>query len=115
MVIQNRLTYIEINDEPGNGGANHNYTIYGKEEGTPHLVLGQVIFQDGPIKEVGLNGVMNEDLLLILISRLEGFQSGAYKTREGALALTNLQQALMWLEKRTSDREKRGVEGTSQK
>ena len=112
MVIQNRLTYIEVNDLPGAGGACHNYTIYGKEEGRPHPVLGNVIFQNGPIKENGVNGLQNEDLMLICIHRLQGFQSGDFKCRENAIALTKLEEALMWLQKRTKDRETRGVEGT---
>ena len=33
--------------------------------------------------------------------------------RETRIAITKLDEALMWLEKRTKDRTKRGVEGTS--
>ena len=72
-------------------------------------------FQNGPIKEAGVNGVMNEDLIAIVIDRMQGFQNGDFKCRENALALTKLEEALMWLRKRTQDREDRGVEGTSQK
>ena len=72
----------------------------------------KIKFQDGPIKECGVNGVMNEDLIAMVIKRLEYFQSTEFKCRENAVAITKLEEALMWLRKRTIDRENRGVEGT---
>ena len=75
--------------------------------------FGHVEFQKGPIGETGVNGCQNEDLLAIVIDRLEYFQNGLYACRENALALTKLQEALHWLEARTKDREERGVEGTN--
>lgn len=74
---------------------------------------GHVNFQKGPIGETGVNGCQNEDLLAIVIDRLEYFQNGLYACRENALALTKIQEALHWLEARTADREERGVEGTN--
>ena len=74
--------------------------------------LAKVDFQCGPIKEHGVNGVTNEDLIDMVIARLEGFQNSDFRCRENALAITKLEEALLWLGKRTSDREKRGVEGT---
>lgn len=88
------------------GGANHSYRIKG---GAVDMNL---TFQNGPINEVGVNGITHEALLTILIHRLEGFQSRAYACRENALALTKLEEALMWLNRRTQKREERGVEGT---
>lgn len=72
-------------------------------------------FQNGPIKESGVNGISNESLLAIVEDRLLGFQSGQFACRENAIALTKLQEAMMWLQKRTRDRVARGVEGTNQK
>lgn len=72
----------------------------------------QVNFQKGPIKEAGINGVMNEDLLLMVITRLQHFQNSQFACRENAIALTKLEEALMWMNKRTEARNKRGVEGT---
>lgn len=37
---------------------------------------------------------------------------GKYACRENACALTHLEEAMMWLQKRTRDRMARGVEGT---
>lgn len=77
-----------------------------------NLVLSEIHFQEGPIKECGVNGVMNEDLLVMVIRRLEGFQNSEFKCRENACAITKLEEALLWLRKRTMGRENRGVEGT---
>ena len=74
--------------------------------------LNEIHFQEGPIKECGVNGVCNEDLLAMVISRLEHFQKSEFACRENALAITKLEEALLWLRKRTMGRENRGVEGT---
>lgn len=97
-------------DGPGPGGASHHYQITpgGRE---PH----HLFFQNGPIAEVGVNGNTNEALLAVLIDRMRGFQGGQYACRENAIALTKLEEALMWLQKRTRDRMARGVEGTMTK
>ena len=103
---------IEVLDEPGHGGACHAYAI------TPTIGNASGVrldFQNGPIKEVGVNGVTHEALLAILIDRLQGFQSGQYSCRENAIALTKMDEAKMWLQKRTIDRLARGVEGTHAK
>jgi hypothetical protein len=91
--------------------ANHFYTVETVSE--PNFIIGEVKFQKGPIRELGVNGVMNEDLIAMVIDRLQSFQESPYKCRENAVAITKLEEALMWLGKRTSDRNRRGVEGTS--
>jgi hypothetical protein len=119
---QNQLR-VTANDEPGAGGACHAYAVTGfsgnLNPSLPHGMDGLyegalVLFQNGPIKAAGLNGVTHESLLAIIIDRLRSFQTGPYPTRENALALTNCEIALMWLQKRTRDRISRGVEGTPQ-
>lgn len=70
-------------------------------------------FQNGVIKENGVNGCQNEDLIAIVIDRLQSFQKSKFNCRENALAITKLEEALMWLNKRTNDRIARGVEGTN--
>ena len=75
-------------------------------------MLGNIHFQEGPIKECGVNGVMNEDLIAMVITRLEHFQKSEFSCRENALAITKLEEALLWLRKRTIGRENRGIEGT---
>lgn len=74
--------------------------------------LARVDFQEGPIKGSGVNGACNEDLIGMVIRRLEAFQDSPFKGSENAMAIVKLQEALMWLRKRTRGREARGVEGT---
>jgi hypothetical protein len=91
--------------------ANHVFEVRDNE--TNDRVLSLVKFQKGPIKENGVNGCCNEDLIAIVIDRLQSFQESEYKCRENALAITKLEEALQWLRWRTNSREKRGVEGTN--
>lgn len=90
--------------------AYHEFSVTSKEG--DDIELARIKFQKGPIKEAGINGVANEDLILMVITRLQQFQASPYQCRENALALTKLEEAVMWLRKRTMDREARGVEGT---
>ena len=76
-------------------------------------LLSKVHFQEGPIKEQGVNGINNEDAIVMVIRRLQGFQDSQFSCRENAMAITKLEEALMWLRKRTIGREKREVVGTS--
>lgn len=114
---------ITVLDAPGPGGACHLYIVEGFNSSTnksdPYNELyGQpaehctFLFQNGPIGEMGVNGITHEALLAILIDRMEGLQQGAYACRENALALTKMQEALFWLQARTAARVARGVEGT---
>lgn len=78
----------------------------------PEERVAEIHFQEGPIKECGVNGCCNEDLIVMVIRRLEGFQNSEFKCRENEMAITKLEEALLWLRKRTMGRENRGVEGT---
>ena len=108
-------------DEAGPGGANHEYLVKMPDDATLHQYAiddGKSLlipFQKGPITEKGVNGVSNELLIAIVIDRLQCFQSGDYKCRENAIALTHLEDAMHWLQHRTRQRVARGVEGTSAK
>jgi hypothetical protein len=97
-------------DEPGQGGAHHHYRI---EPITLNsgITPCDIKFQNGPIKEEGVNGINEESLLAIAIHRLESFQKGPFSCRENAIALTKLQEALHWMHHRTIDRTNRKVEG----
>lgn len=114
-----RFTKVICTDKPGAGGACHEYDVvkadYDSEavDRVQHSPYAVVRFQNGPIKEAGVNGCFQEDLLAIVIDRLEHFQAGDYACRENALALTKCEEALQWLNSRTAGRQKRGVEGTS--
>jgi hypothetical protein len=98
---------IYVTDEPGHGGANHEYKI-----SYPGEIDLNIPFQKGPISENGVNGVTQEALIAICIDRLRSFQNGPYSCRENSLALTKLEEAQHWLHSRTLKRVARGVEGT---
>ena len=89
--------------------APHNFEVRSVED---DKLVCAIHFQEGPIKECGVNGVNNEDLINMVIERLEHFQRSEYACRENAMAITKLEEALLWLRKRTMSRERRGVEGT---
>lgn len=113
---------IRVTDEPGQGGANHEYELWipdaiidGPGEGHQAGPACQISFQNGPIQEVGVNGISGESLLAVVIDRLRAFQSGPFSCYENAAALIKLEESLMWLQKRTRDRLARGVEGKNEK
>lgn len=69
--------------------------------------------QRGPIKEVGVNGCQVDTVIEAAKVIIEGLNK-QFPCRENSVAITKLDEALMWLDKRKKDREKRNVEGTSQ-
>lgn len=106
-------------DEPGSGGANHHYEITGFTGDTNPSALsddGQdyvsILFQNGPIGEVGVNGITDGALLAIVADRLRGFQHGPYTSYCNERALMHIEDAQGWLKHRTLARMSRGVEGT---
>lgn len=109
--VNHQLT-IEVMDEPGSGGANHKYKIIGPPPETS--VDTDISFQNGPIKEVGVNGITHEALLAIVIDRLRSFQAGPFATEANQRALDGCEVALHQLQLRTRERLARGVEGTLQ-
>lgn len=113
-LLTNKYTKV-MREEKFKFNAPHHFSVESvpQQEGAPIAILAQVDFQEGPIKENGVNGVCNEDLIAMVICRLEFFQTGHFACRENAIAITKLEEALMWLRKRTIGRENRGVEGTS--
>ena len=66
--------------------------------------------QNGPIKEAGRNGCMVDEIIHAAKLILEGLNKN-FPCRENAMAITKLDESLMWLNKRTQDRIARGVEG----
>ncbi len=115
----NEALLVNVLDEPGQGNACHEYQIRkfvkNEDDATADVELANIRFQNGPIQEAGVNGISGEALLAIVEDRLIGFQSGPFACRENAVALTKIQEAMMWLQKRTRDRMSRGVEGTNVK
>lgn len=109
-------TKICVMDKPSYGGACHEYEVQKvrKGEDEPRVTIFSIIrFQRGPIKEHGVNGNQNEDLIAIVIDRLEHFQAGDYACAENLVALEDMKAALVALRMRTNRRTQEGSEGTS--
>jgi len=69
--------------------------------------------QNGPIKEVGLNGCDVSTIVEAAKLIISGLNE-KFPCRENAKAIDHLDEAILWLKKRKWDREERGVEGTNQ-
>lgn len=77
------------------------------------ILINYLKFQSGPaVTPDGYNGFTIEALLAVVEDKLQQHQQGSFSCRENACALTHLQECMMWLAKRTRDREQRGVEGS---
>lgn len=108
-----KLNVIHASDAAGPGNANHKYRISSVEGNS---VLCDIQFQCGPRKlESSTAGVLDTDLLEIVRDRLKSFQAGPYSSRENACALTHIEEALMWMNRRVEDRIERNVLGTYNK
>ena len=108
-------TCVFVVDEPGPGGAHHEYVIGGINANSEIVTTGdkfaRIKFQKGGVQEVGVNGCANEDLLGAVMHRLSCFQAGAFPTEENAAAIQHIDRALQALHRRTQQRQARGVEG----
>ena len=104
---QNKLNRVFAIDEVGNDGVNYRYEVEGvRIKGSEDLGLAGLVvqFQDGARNENGsISGVSDVDLLEIVRDRLILCQLGKSACREYACALTKIEEALMWLNKRTQD------------
>ena len=121
----NEKLVIEVMDDPQSGGANHHYRIRGFDSASnpsrPFIGLPgkpeqccTVLFQNGPIAEVGVNGVTHEALLAIIEHRLQCFQAGPFACPENDMALQHILRAQQMLQMRTRRRLEAGTEGTHQ-
>jgi hypothetical protein len=87
--------------------------------GFVHGIGIEIHWQMGPLgrgtDRIKPNGAFVETVIAAVIQRIEYYQTakaGKFKCRENAIAITKLEEALLWLDKRTRDREVREVEGT---
>lgn len=73
-------------------------------------------WQNGPLgrgaERVELNGAFVEEIIEAALDRLEFYQSGKFASDFNENAIGCLRKALETLDRRTKDREDRGVEGT---
>lgn len=76
-------------------------------------LISTVNFQCGPRKEVGLNGATEQDLLAIILTRLNAFQTSVYCCTQNSIAIKAIETAMLALRDRTERRKLAGIEGTS--
>lgn len=113
----NRAITIGADDRnPAHGNASHDYRCaildVDGDEMDIEIDITHIEFQNGPIKEVGVNGLTHEVLFAILIDRFECFQDSQWECQENADTLVHLRRAVQSQLDRTKAREARGVEGT---
>jgi hypothetical protein len=111
-----KLNDVYSMDEQGPGGAHHKYLICENGGNEHEGVFAEILFQCGPRKESNsIHGVIDTDLLEIVRDRLKSFQAGPFASRDNACALTHIEEALMWLNRRVEDRIERNVLGRNEK
>jgi len=91
----------------------HKYELASFEGSAPQTLqfIEKVPTAEGSKDLVTVNdGTTNEEVLKVLIDRLQ-YLNGKFPCRENAIVITKLEEALMWLNKRTADRQVRSVEG----
>ena len=101
-----KLNTIYATDEKGNGGANHEYHIVVEAEEDAAYDVRIIKFQEG---------IIDSDLLEIVRDRLKDFQAGPFACKENEHALTHIEEALMWMNRRVEDRIERNVLGKNEK
>lgn len=100
-------------DKPAiNNNAYHEFVIMYEPENVPATVLEKIKLQNGNFAEFGHNGIFTEHLLIIAKDCLERFNTSKYACRENSIAITKIEEALMWIDKRMAKRVERGVYGT---
>ncbi|MFW6007696.1 MAG: ABC transporter ATPase [archaeon] len=99
------------------------YSVGEKENGVSYNYVIKKLNNDGDVKgyqeihfernddHVDIDGIHNEDLLKVVLDRLYSYQNGDLSSKQVDITITKLEEALMWMNKRTEDRIKRGVKG----
>jgi hypothetical protein len=91
----------------------HKYQLTNFEDNNSNQVIQfiekQLVEKSTELKTVN-DGTTNEEVLEMLIDRMSYLQA-KFPCKENACVITKLEESLMWLNKRTSDRIKRNVEG----
>lgn len=71
----------------------------------------KIKWQEGTVNDEGVNGAQINDVLEVAKERLTELNK-QFPSRENAMTITKIDEAIMWQDKRTKDRENRKVEGT---
>lgn len=98
----------KLNDYREHGVDDHYTESY---DGKKYL---DVKFQVGGTATTEKNGAFIEDLLIVAYAKLNEYNQGL-PSRENSLALTKIEEAILWLTARKAEREYRNVYGTEEK
>lgn len=93
-------------------------TYFVDNEGLQDAMRVKIEFCKGNKEDIGIprqEGFFTETLIAVCKRYLEENNVGELASRETSTAITKLDEALMWLNKRAEDRILRGVQGTYQK
>ena len=101
----NGVVVVSHEQQDGISTAGHRYEFRHGEVG-----IGDLNFQFGPVKQVGVNGVQTEGVLSALIDRTQ-VMDAAFPCEENKAAIAHMEEALRLFNKRTADRLARQVEG----
>lgn len=74
----------------------------------------EIKFQTGGAATTEKNGIFIEDLLIVAYAKLKEYND-QLPCRENSIALTKIEESILWLTKRKLEREHRGVYGTENK
>ena len=81
-------------------------------EGVERIHVGFLQMQHGPRNGPDSHpGLITDAVFAALIHIMQGFQAGPFKSKEGAMVLTKLEEVALWSHKRARDRAARGVLG----
>lgn len=100
--------------------SSHRVDAEGNPAGGRTVGIGiDIDWQDGPLgrgnDRMAPNGAFVEGVIEAAIDRIKFYneaQDGKFRCRENSLAITDLESAQNWLNRRTEERERRQVEGT---
>lgn len=95
------LTYLVAHEKNDGNPTHHDFEV---RKTLDNSILSSIHFQQGALDDKGPNGILNEDLLLMIIDRVESFQNSKLKCRENENALQHLYEALFWLNQRNTKR-----------
>jgi hypothetical protein len=102
------------NPECGNGRYHYLIQSFDDDGVVTHELA--IHFQEGALTENPRhNGIFGVALACVLIDHLKSYQDGEFATRESAIAITKLEEAVHWLSARSDDRASRGVLGQHKK
>ena len=114
LVYPSQETTIAVTLDKDYGGAHEYHFIesLGHENGEPKYAGSEqkIRFVQKDLDGTVIPGLQSEQLLLALIDRHKKLNA-KFPSREGALAITKMEESLHWLEARVKERVARGVMG----